>query len=76
MTKHNKFVSVYLARGEAEAMIIKGLLDSSGIPCFLKSNAAPSVHVFLADGMGWVSVMVDESVAEEARNLIRDGNRV
>ena len=64
-------VEVYRARGEAEALIIKGLLDSNGIPCFLKSNAAPSVHVFTIDGMGEVGVMVRESRAEEARRLIR-----
>jgi len=37
----------------------------------LKSNAAPSVHVFAIDGMGEVKVMVRESMAEAARGLIR-----
>ncbi len=69
-------VEVYRARGEAEALIIKGLLDSNGIPCFLKSNAAPSVHVFTIDGMGEVGVMVRESRVEEAKKLIRGEGRV
>jgi len=68
-------VEVYLAAGEAEAQIIKGLLRSYGISCFLKSNAAPSVHVFAVDGMGEVKVLVQEEVAERARELIRgEGN--
>jgi len=63
-------VEVYRATSEAEAQIIKGLLESYGISCFLKSNAAPSVHVFAVDGMGEVRVMVWKSVAGEARELI------
>jgi len=62
-----KMAEVYRAAGEAEAQIIKGLLDSNGIDCLLKSNAAPSVHVFAIDGMGEVRVMVRESMAEAAR---------
>ena len=63
-------VEVYRARGEAEALIIKGLLDSNGIACLLKSNAAPSVHVFAVDGLGEVKVMVSESRAAEAKRLV------
>lgn len=63
-------VAVYRAVGEAEARIIKGILESHGITCFLKSNAAPSVHMFAVDGMGEVKVMVWEEVARKARALI------
>ena len=61
---------VYRGAGEAEALIIKSLLESNGIPCLLKSNAAPSVHAFTVDGLGEVEVMVKESRAEEAKRLI------
>ena len=64
-------VEVYRAVGEAEAQIIKGLLESYGIPSLLKSRAAPSVHAFVMDGMGEVRVMVWQSAAEKARELIR-----
>ena len=70
MSKSMKVVEVYRAAGEAEAQIIKGLLESNGIPCLLQSNAAPSVHVFVVDGMGEVKVMVRESMAKKARGLI------
>ncbi len=63
-------MEVYKAAGEAEAQIIKGLLESNGICCFLKSHAAPSVHVFAVDGLGEVKIMVGQSGAEEARRLI------
>ncbi|MBC8477150.1 MAG: DUF2007 domain-containing protein [Dehalococcoidia bacterium] len=71
MSNSERLVEVYRARGEAEANIIKGLLESYGIPCLLRSLAAPSVHAFAVDGMGEVRVMVNESTADEARELVR-----
>ena len=70
MSKKTKMVEVYRASGEAEANIVKGLLDSNGIYSFLRSNAAPSIHVFTIDGMGEVRVLVEASQADEARRLI------
>jgi len=70
LSKDKKLVEVYQAASEAEAQIIKGLLESRGIPCLMKSNAAPSVHVFAVDGMGEVKIMVWKELAEEARGLI------
>ena len=70
MSKSEELVEVYQAAGELEAQVIKGLLESNGIRCFLKSHAAPSVHMFVVDGMGEVRVMVGESKAEEAKRLI------
>ena len=63
-------VEVYHARNEMEAQVIKSLLESYDIPCFLKSNAAPSVHAFTMDGMGEVRIMVLESLVPQARELI------
>ena len=71
MNKSDSTTEVYRAAGEMEALVIKGLLESDGIPCFLKSHAAPSVHVFAVDGMGEVRVMVLEPMAERAKQLIR-----
>jgi len=71
-----KMVEVYRAMGEAESHIIKGLLESNGIRCLLRSNAAPSVHVFAVDGMGEFRVIVEESMAEKARKLIAGEGRV
>ncbi len=72
MTKQKKTVAIYRAVSEAEARIIKSFLESNGIPCLLKANAAPSVHAFAINGMGEVSVLVWEDMAEKARELIRE----
>ncbi len=65
-----KLVDVYRASGELEAHVIKGQLESNGIPCILRSDAASSVHAFTIDGMGEVAVAVLESRAEEAMKII------
>jgi hypothetical protein len=70
LSKEGKLVEVYKARHEMEAQVIRGLLESYDIPCFLKSNAAPSVHMFTVDGMAEVRIMVLESLADQARELI------
>lgn len=70
MGEGEKLVEVYRASGELEAQVIKGLLESSGIPCILKSDAASSVHAFTVDGMGEVRVAVLESMADKAREII------
>jgi hypothetical protein len=67
-----RLVDVYRASGEAEAYIIKGKLEASGIPCILRSNAARSVHMFTVDGMGEIRIAVKESMADEARQIIED----
>lgn len=65
-----KLIDVFSASGEMEAHVIKGLLESNGIPCILKSDAATSVHAFTVDGMGEVKVAVLESMVEEAKRII------
>ena len=59
-------IEVYRAAGEPEAYIIKGLLESNGIPCFFKYHTVPAVF----DSIGAVRVMVVEAMAEEAKRLI------
>jgi hypothetical protein len=76
LSTSEKLAEVYTAAGELEAQVIKSLLESYGISCWLKSNAAPSVHVFAVDGMGEVKVMVEESMADKAKKLIKRENNV
>ncbi len=71
MSSNEELVEVYRASGEMEAQVIRSLLESWGIPCLLRSNAARSVHAFAVDGMGEVRVMVWEQTADKARSLIK-----
>jgi len=71
LNRNSELVQIYVARGEAEANIIKGLLDSYGIPSIMKAQASPSVHVFAIDGMGQVAILVRAEDADDARELIK-----
>ncbi len=71
MSKKERMVVVH--RGtELEAQVIKGLLESYGIPCLLQQEAAGRVYGITVDGLGEARVMVWESAADEARRLIDD----
>ena len=72
MKKEGKLVEVYRAASEMEAQVIKSLLEGYDIPCLLKSHAAPSVHMFAVDGLGEVRVMVWDTMADLARELIKE----
>jgi len=76
LSKGEELVEVYKARNGMEAQVIRSLLEGFDIPCFLKSNAAPSVHIFTIDGMAEVRVMVMASLADTARELIVSENHV
>ncbi|MCJ7764046.1 MAG: DUF2007 domain-containing protein [Dehalococcoidales bacterium] len=70
MSNQQKMIEVYKAKGELEAQVIKGLLESYGIPCLFQSHTASSVHTFAINGLGEVRIMVPEKAADEAKKLI------
>jgi len=76
LSNEEKLTEVYKTTYEMEAQVIKGLLESYGIPCVLRSNAAPSVFAFTVDVMGKVSIMVRDSMADRAKELIVSNNDV
>jgi hypothetical protein len=71
-----KLIEVCKVAGEATAEILKSKLESSGIPAILKSQGAPSVLAFTLDGLGEYRIMVPQSMAEEAKQLIKGENDV
>ena len=71
MSSGEGLVEAYRAASEAEAHIVKGLLESNGIPCVLTSDLAPSVYAFPLGAASGMRVMVRQSDAAEARELVR-----
>ncbi len=65
MSKREKLIEVHRAANEAEAEVIRSLLDSCDIPCVLN----PALTAFA--GAFQVKVMCLESMAETAREVIR-----
>jgi len=70
MAGKEKLVAIYNAR-QIEAQIIKGRLENEGIPTLLSYDSSSLVFGFTVDGLGVVKIMVPESFAEQAREILR-----
>ncbi len=68
-----EMTTVYRA-AELEAEVVKGLLESAGIPVFLKYESLGRVYGITVDGLGEVQVMVPREHADEARVIIEGSN--
>jgi hypothetical protein len=69
MSAREQLVTVRTAR-YMEAQIIKGRLESEGIPVLLSYESAGLVYGITIDGLGEVKVMVPERLAEEAKEIL------
>jgi hypothetical protein len=58
---------------QAEAMVVKSLLDSEHIPTVLRSRIAHSVHPFTVGAQGEVIVLVPRDDLARSRRLIQAG---
>lgn len=66
--QETKLEKVYTAAGQLQAHVIKGKLESEGIPVLLQYES--QVFGLTVDGMGEVRIMVPEAQAERARQVI------
>ena len=65
-------VPVHVCYDDGEAEIVIGLLRSHGIEGIANSEVPHSVLPVTVDGLGKVQVLVDEKVAERAREIIAE----
>ena len=72
MTKEFEFIQVYVAGGEPEAYIVKGRLESAGIPVMLHYESAGIIYGLTVDGLGQMEIMVPVDLADEAKNLLSE----
>jgi putative signal transducing protein len=54
----------------AEALVVRGLLESEGIPTLLRSQIAQSVHPFSVGSLGEVAVLVPGAEAARSRLIL------
>lgn len=63
-------VTVYVAWGQPEAEIVRGRLESEGIPAILRYESAGLVYGLTVDGLGKVEVLVPAAFASVAKALL------
>jgi len=73
MSSEEQLVTVRVAR-QIEAHIIKGRLESEGIPVLLSYESAGLVYGLTVDGIGEVRIMVPKRLAEQAKEILEMGN--
>lgn len=56
--------------GWAEAEVIRGKLESAGIPCLLQRESAGTAFVLTVGALGEVKVLVPERLARQALDLV------
>jgi hypothetical protein len=55
---------------QAEALVVRSLFESEGIPALLRSRLAHSVHPFTVGAQGEVVILVPESEAQRSLRLL------
>ena len=70
MPEEARLTTVYIANGQIEAQIIKGRLESAGIPALLRYESAGIVYGITINGMGQVEIQVPSSLAREAKVIL------
>ena len=72
MPEKTELTTVYVASGQLEAEIVKGRLESEGVPAILRYEAAGLIYGLTIDGLGQVEVQVPYSLAQHARDILAD----
>jgi hypothetical protein len=55
---------------QGEALVVKGLFESEGIPVLVRSRIAHSVHPFSVGAQGEVALLVPRGDADRSRRLL------
>ena len=53
-----------------EALVVKGLFESEGIPVLVRSGIAHSVHPFTVGAQGEVALLVPRAEVDRSRRLL------
>ncbi len=69
---NEQLVKVFDTEQESEAMVVRGLLESAGIPAVIQNLDAPQD---VLPGVGGVIVLVREEQADMAMDLITDSRK-
>jgi len=63
-------VTIFRTRSEVEASIVRGLLESHGVPLVVASQLSKSIFPMALNPLGETSIAVHENDADEARRII------
>jgi len=70
LSEETGFTTVYIARSQPEAEIVKGRLNCEDIPAILRYESAGIVYGLTVDGLGQVEVRVPSHLARHAKEIL------
>ncbi len=68
----SELVVVYTTLGREVGAVIKGRLESEGIPAMLRYESIGPVYGIAMDGLGQVEVLVPKDFEDKARALLKE----
>jgi hypothetical protein len=68
----DRWVVVAYPKNETEAQIIKGLLESEGIPVRIKQEAIGRIYGLTLNGLGQIRLLVPAENKECAKHLLSE----
>ena len=69
------YVTVYVANGQLDAEMVRGFLESAGIPAIISQESVGKVFGLASGPLGEVNVLVPEEKTNEARELLESMER-
>ncbi len=66
----NNLVTIKSFLTSSEAHILKGHLESEGIPCFLKNEGLVNTHALFSDSTGQIELQIKEDDVEKAQKFL------
>ncbi|MFO8143469.1 MAG: DUF2007 domain-containing protein [Dehalococcoidales bacterium] len=70
------FEVITRVQGIETAEIIKGRLESEGIPVYMQYESAGKIYGIICDGIGEVRLLVPEEYSKEAKHILNEINIV
>jgi hypothetical protein len=67
-----RLVTVYVSQGMLPALVVRGKLESAGIPVLLKYESIGQIIGLTVDGLGRVEVQVPEECVADAEYLLQE----
>jgi hypothetical protein len=63
---------IFQTWNDSEAELVRGILESHGIPCSVSSDITHHLVPLTVDGLGEIRLAVPQEAAEEALRIIQD----
>jgi hypothetical protein len=70
LSDETEFTTVYIAKSQPEAEIVKGRLSCEDIPAILRYESAGIIYGLTVDGLGQVEVRVPAHLAQRATEIL------